>query len=75
MINEWIDYCLFVIVLSQNPIMTFTELTQQLSQGWKNLDQDGRQQYENKAEVGRQRYGAYVFTPSTHHLYSYYSVY
>lgn len=40
--------------------MTFTELTQHLSQGWKNLNKKSREQYEEKAEISRQRYKAWV---------------
>ena len=48
----------FVLVLSQDPLMSFTELTQNLSQSWKNLDKKSREKYENKAETNKQRYNA-----------------
>ena len=38
--------------------MSFTELTQNLSQSWKNLDKKSREKYENKAETNKQRYNA-----------------
>ena len=48
----------FALVLSQDPLMSFTELTQNLSQSWKNLDKKSREKYENKAETNKQRYNA-----------------
>lgn len=46
----------FLLVISQDPTMSFTELTQHLNNGWKNLDKRSREKYENKAEANKQRY-------------------
>jgi hypothetical protein len=40
--------------------MSFTDLSQHLSRGWKNLDKSSRESYESKAECNRQRYNAYT---------------
>ncbi|KAI9553876.1 putative MLH2 [Daphnia sinensis] len=45
-------------LLSQDPLMSFTELSQHLSHGWKNLDKSSREKYERKAETNKQRYNA-----------------
>lgn len=47
-------------MLSQDPSMSFTDLSQHLSRGWKNLDKSSRESYESKAECNRQRYNAYT---------------
>ena len=51
-------FILIYLVLSQDPSMSFTDLTQHLSRGWKNLDKSSRENYESKAECNRQRYNA-----------------
>ncbi|XP_057375180.1 PMS1 protein homolog 1-like isoform X2 [Daphnia carinata] len=45
-------------LLSQDPLMSFTELSQHLSHSWKNLDKSSREKYERKAETNKQRYNA-----------------
>lgn len=49
---------LFLLVLSQDPTMSFTELSQNLNNGWKNLDKNSREKYETRAETNKQRYNA-----------------
>ena len=49
-----------IIVLSQNPLMNFNELSHHLSQGWQNLDKGSREKYEGRSDSNKQRYAASV---------------
>ncbi|XP_046453620.1 PMS1 protein homolog 1-like isoform X3 [Daphnia pulex] len=54
------EYCKDVRneILSQDPTMSFTELSQNLNNGWKNLDKNSREKYEMRSETNKQRYNA-----------------